>query len=178
MLAVVVLSLGLLVAPLAFGALVRAQTTDGLSDSEIELIRLNCQSSKNTLNQLHASDALLRVNRGQVYESILTRLMERFSDRLDSNGLDNKATTTVASSYSRELDKFRTDYKAYEEQLSLAIKIDCQQNPEDYHYAIEDAREKRNVVHQDVENLHRYMDDYEQAVKDFLLDYKDSMGDE
>ena len=93
---------------------------DDLSPSEIQLIKTNCVTIKNSLNQLHVSDTLLRVNRGQVYEAMATKLMDAFNDRLGSNRLDNRAMTTVTSRYRTELTNFRADYIAYEQKLSSA----------------------------------------------------------
>ena len=164
-----------LVASLVLGALfvVPARTqTESLTDEEIALVQANCQTVKNTLNQLHASDALLRVNRGQAYESILTKLMERFNSRMASNGLDNKAMLTVTDDYRDSLTDFRYDYQMYEEQLAATIKMDCQAHPEEFHFAIEDAREKRAQVHSDVQALYRAMEDYDSVIDDFMLNYK------
>ena len=150
---------------------VHAQSNQ-LSSEQIERIRSNCTSTKSTLTQLHASDALLRVNRGQVYESMANKLMEPFNSRLSNNRLDNKATSVVTTSYRSSLDTFRTDYKSYEEKLSRAIRIDCTADPETYYYTIEEARELRTKVHESVNKLHRYIDDYRTAVGDFLLNYE------
>ena len=126
----------------------------------------------NSLSQLHASDALLRVNRGQVYESMATKLMDTFNDRLAGNRLDNKAMTTVTSNYRSALTTFRADYIAYEQKLSEAIKIDCTTQPNTFHAALEDARTLRTKVHDDVVRLHRIIDDYRSSVSDFLLNYE------
>ncbi len=148
-----------------------AQST-ALTPEQIEHIRSNCTSVKSTLNQLHASDALLRVNRGQVYESMASKLMDPFNSRLSNNRLDSKATSAVTTSYRTALDSFRTDYQDYEQKLSSAIRIDCFNQPELFHNTIEQARVNRNKVHDDVIRLHRYIDDYRSAVGDFLLNYE------
>jgi len=148
-----------------------AQSTS-LTTEQIDNIRSNCTSIKSTLNQLHASDALLRVNRGQVYESMASKLMDSFNSRLGNNRLDAKATSAVTSSYRTALDSFRNDYKAYEEKLSSAIRINCLNEPESFYNTIEQARENRAKVHDDVMKLHRYIDDYRSAVSDFLLNYE------
>jgi len=129
-------------------------------------------SIKNSLSQLHASDALLRVNRGQVYESMAAKLMDTFNDRLAGNRLDNKAMTTVTSNYRSALTTFRTDYIAYEQKLSEAIRIDCSTQPNTFHAALEQARTLRTKVHDDVVRLHRIIDDYRSSVSDFLLNYE------
>jgi len=149
----------------------RAQST-ALTSDQIEKIKSNCTSIKSTLNQLHASDALLRVNRGQVYESMASKLMDPFNSRLSNNRLDARATSAVTSSYRNALDSFRNDYKDYEEKLSSAIRIDCFNQPELFYNTIEEARVNRAKVHDDVSKLHRYIDDYRSTVGDFLLNFE------
>ena len=143
-----------------------------LSQDQIDHIKSNCTSIKSTLNQLHASDALLRVNRGQVYESMASKLMDPFNSRLSNNGLDAKATSVVTASYRTMLDTFRADYKSYEEKLSEAINIDCTKQPEAFYATTEEARTLRAKVHDDVTKLNRNIDDYRSAVSDFLLNYE------
>ena len=162
-----ILSIGLLL-PFAGSP---AQAED-LSPDQMERVKANCVSIKNSLNQLHASDALLRVNRGQVYEAMSTKLMDAFNDRLGSNRLDNKAMTTVTSNYRTALNAFRSDYIAYEQKLSETIRIDCATQPNTFHNALLEARALRVQVHEDVIKLHRIVDDYRSAVSDFLLNYE------
>lgn len=145
---------------------------EDLSDEQTGRIQANCLSIKGSLTQLHASDALLRVNRGQIYESVGTKLMNNFNSRLGSNGLDNKGLTAVADQYQTALTTFRTDYQAYEKQLSTTIKIDCTKDPIGFHDALIDARTKRETVHTDVQHLHQYIDDYRSAVNDFMLNFE------
>ena len=145
---------------------------EDLTPDQVAKVKANCISIKNSLSQLHASDALLRVNRGQVYESMATKLMDTFNDRLSSNRLDNKAMTTVTGSYRSALMTFRTDYIAYEQKLSEAIRIDCTTQPNTFHTAIEEARTLRTQVHEDVLKLHRLIDDYRSSLSSFLLNYE------
>lgn len=158
---------------LLYGAQVANAQTTVLTEKQVDLIRKNCQSAKSTLSQLHASDALLRVNRGQVYESLSTRLIEPFNSRLGNNGLDNKATSTVATNYRTALDTFRSNYRLYEQELSAALKIDCHQSPVAFHESVERARTKRKQVNTSVVRLHRVIDDYRLVVDDFTLNYNE-----
>lgn len=143
-----------------------------LSDDQLRRIVANCTSAKSTLNQLHASDALLRVNRGQLYESLANRLMNNFNNRLSSNSLDAKGLLLVTTNYKAGLETFRSSYQTYERQLSAALRIDCTKQPADFYVATEDAREKRTKVHENVLKLHQYIDDYRSAVNDFFINYQ------
>jgi hypothetical protein len=107
-----------------------------------------------------------------------TKLMDRFNSRLTSNDLDAVGTIAVTNSYRTALTTFRTDYQAYERQLSASIKVDCTQQPAEFHAAIENAREKRSTVHKDVIKLHQYIDDYRSAVNDFFINFERVTGDE
>jgi hypothetical protein len=140
-----------------------------LTEAQRQVIRSNCVTIKNSLNQLHASDALLRVNRGQVYESMGSKLMSNFNARLRSNDRDIRGLEVVSGNYQTALTKFREDYRTYEEQLSATIRIDCSAEPDEFHAAVLDSRMKRQTVHQDVLKLHRLIDDYRSAVDDFIL---------
>jgi len=147
-----------------------------LSDEQKNRIQVNCTSIQGSLNQLHVSDALLRVNRGQIYESLGTKLMNAFNSRLNNNGLDNKGLVVVANQYQTALTTFRDDYRLYEQQLSATMAIDCKKNPSSFHEALESARTKRATLHTDIGRLNQYIDDYRSAVNDFMLNFERVTG--
>lgn len=146
-----------------------------ITDQQSDRIRSNCTSTKNTLSQLHASDALLRVNRGQTYESILTKLIDKFNGRLSSNSLNNNNLISVTNEYTTALDNFRTDYKTYEEHLSTALGIDCSKQPVAFYDAISSARNERIKVHADVARLNQLIDNYQLSLDQFEKDYKSAV---
>ena len=160
------------------GLLVTAVTSAGLlstvsaqepptTDAQINRIRTNCVAVKNTLTQLHVNDALLRVNRGQLYESIATKLMSSFNGRVSSNNLDASGLVTITNGYSSTLNTFRLDYQGYEQQLSAALKIDCNKEPVAFYDSVASARSKRTQVHNDVVTLNQSIDDYQTAFTTF-----------
>lgn len=162
---------GLLVFGLALPFATPAAAED-LTPAQADTVRANCVSIKTSLNQLRVSDALLRVNQGQIYESMASKLMDNFNNRLSGNGFDNRATATVTANYRAALDTFRKDYISYEQKLTDAIRTDCTQQPNTFHSLIEEARTLRKTVHSDVKKLHRIIDDYRSSVGDFLLNYE------
>jgi len=149
-----------------------------LTSEQKQRIQANCQSIKSTLNQLHVSDALLRVNRGQFYESLAGKLMDRFNGRLAANDIDAKSMVAITGSYRTALNTFRTDYQVYEHQLADALAIDCTKEAQAFHDSVEEARTKRSKVHQDVLRLNEYISDYKLAVNTFAESYGEvSTGD-
>jgi len=153
-------------------ALKVAAENSPVSDQQITIVRDNCASTKSTLNQVHVSDAVLRVNMGQAYDSMSSKLMSRFNDRVSSNSLNNNDLVSVTKKYNSTLDTFRLDYKRYEEQLSLAISIDCSAQPADFYNAVDQADQYRDLVHADVLKLNDYIDQYQTAFDQFEKDYQ------
>ncbi len=142
-----------------------------LTTEQQQHIQTSCLTIKNTLNQLHVSDALLRVNRGQFYESMASKLMDRFSARLTSNGIDATTFQAITNSYRSTLDAFRSDYQTYEQQLSTTIGIDCTKQPVTFYNDVLQSRSKRTTVHDDVTKLNQEMSDYQAAVTAFANKY-------
>lgn len=171
----IILFLGLTIAAsgIIFGA-VSAQTI--LSDVQVKQISDSCIVTKSTLSQLHASDALLRVNRGQIYESMHTKLMNRFNMRVSSNKLDNTKLLAVSNEYSLALDSFRSNYIVYENQLSKTIEIDCSVQPIQFYEAVALAKVKREIVHSDVVRLNQQIENYRTALGQFKDEFKLASG--
>lgn len=142
-----------------------------INSQQIDRIISNCTLTKNTLNQLHASDALLRVNRGQIYESLSTKLMDGFNDRVANNNLNNSSLTSAYTSYNSALNNFRSDYKTYEEHLATAIGVNCLKQPVSFYDAVSSARTGRSKVHDDILKLNQFVDQYKSAVVQFENDY-------
>jgi hypothetical protein len=139
--------------------------------AQIQLVRANCLTLKSTLSQLHASDALLRVNMGQLYESISVKLMSGFNNRISNNNFNNDSLATKTNSYNSALDKFRTDYQTYEEQMSSTLNIDCNNQPASFYDAISLTRSYRDQVHADVIKLNQTIAYYQSGIDQFEQNY-------
>jgi hypothetical protein len=145
-----------------------------MTEAHIQRIRSNCVEAQSALYQLHASDALLRVNRGQLYDSISTKLMEPFNSRLTLNSYNAADLVSVASNYDHQLSKFRTDYQQYEEAMSKTLQINCTNQPVAFYDSVADTRTKRGKVHEDAMSLHKTIGDYKDAFETFAKDFKES----
>lgn len=138
-----------------------------MDDAHADRIRANCLNAQSTLNRLHANDALLRANRGELYESIATKLMATLNSRIALNQLDGAKLSQITVAYNQTLDAFRSSYITYEEQLSSAMKIDCTKQPVAFYDAVNDARVKRNAVHANIVTLNNQISEYSAAFDDF-----------
>lgn len=146
-------------------------TSIPMTQAHIDRIRTNCTQAQSSLFQLHATDALLRVNRGEVYESISTKLMEPFNSRATLNSLDATLLVADATLYDAQLTTFRNDYQQYEQALSKLLNMDCKNQPVEFYDGVTDARNKRSIVHLDTVNLQTtiqtYKTDFETFAKQF-----------
>jgi len=150
--------------------------SNGLTLQQIEQVRSNCVSIKNTINQLHVSDALLRVNMGQRYELVSTKLMDRFNGRIISNNLKADGLISASEKYKNNLNEFRDSYKIYEESLSSAMRMDCQSQPSELYDVLMIVRDNRSRVYGNVKLLVKQIDQYRSEVDRFETTFKAGQG--
>ncbi len=155
--------------------IVRADSQPPLSQAHKQRIAANCTSAISSLSQLHRSDALLRVDRGQLYEFIGTKLMARLNSRLALNRLDAGDLVVIAAHYDKALASFRDAYKTYEERLSSVLKIDCTKQQEAFYYGVADVRAKRAVVYQRIKDLNDDVVDFYKAFGQFSQEYQTAL---
>lgn len=146
---------------------VAAQTEPTMTEEQIAQIRQNCVSAQTSLNQLHASDALLRVNRGPLYEMISTKLMAPLNSRITLNRMGGVDLTATTLEYDRQLNAFYSDYKDYEESMSQTINIRCTNQPVTFYDSLKDTREKRQKVHNDTTQLNELLLSYKSKFEEF-----------
>ncbi len=144
----------------------RAQSIP-MTEAHIQRIRANCVDAQSVLSQLHASDALLRVNRGQLYESISTKLMAPFNSRVALNKFDGSKLVAQSATYETQLNEFRSSYKTYEEAMSKTLRINCTNEPVAFYDSVADARAKRQQVHQTIVTLQKTIQSYKAEFEDF-----------
>lgn len=153
------------------GPIVRAEDQSMiLTDDQISLIKANCVDVQSTLERVHASDALTRVNLGQRYETISTKLMAPLNSRIALNRLDNVELTKTTSDFNAELDNFRTLYQQYEQTMLRAIQINCVNQPVSFYDTITLAREHRAAVHESVVKMSNLLKQYGSQFESFKAD--------
>lgn len=145
---------------------VRAQSAP-MTEDHIQRIRTNCIDAQSVLTQLHASDALLRVNRGQLYESISTKLMAPFNSRVALNKFDGSKLFAQSTNYEQQLNEFRSNYKDYDEAMTRTLRINCANEPVAFYDSVGEARSKRQLVHQSVIKLQESIQNYKTEFEAF-----------
>lgn len=154
-------------------AIAFADDGDTITDAQLVQVRTRCSEIQTTLGHVHANDALLRVNRGQLYERISTKLMVPLNSRIVLNKLDSTSLVTVTAKYETDLKKFRTNYQSYEELLSDTTRINCVNQPTRFYSSLQQARIKRGEVYKNTQDLSMDITDYKQAFDEFAKPYKE-----
>lgn len=169
-----VATLGIILgAGFASSSIAQADDVAPMTEAHIARIRANCVSAQATLTQLHASDALMRVNRGQLFESLSTRLMVPFNGRIAKYTQQNVSLVESASNYDSQLAAFRSNYNQYEEAMSQTLKIDCQNQPVAFYDGVVDTRHKREATHDSVVTLQKTIQDYGMRFEAFAKNFQE-----
>ncbi|MDO4870501.1 MAG: hypothetical protein Q3996_00160 [Candidatus Saccharibacteria bacterium] len=116
---------------------------NSIDDQLVNNVKTNCNQIKIRLRQLQVSDALSRVNYGQIYESINLNVITPSNTRLVTNGIKPVDLIVLSSDYDRNLNQFRRNYLVYEEKLSILVKNDCQSDPRGFYQKLTEVRQLR-----------------------------------
>lgn len=161
-----------LIGGVVFGMGASAEDMAPMTDEHIARIRANCVDAQAALFQLHASDAGLRVDRGQIYESMSTKLMAPFNSRIVLNRISDENLLTTAATYDKQLIAFRQQYQQYEEAMSATLRIKCTNQPVAFYDSVADTRTKRKLTHETVVELHKTIQKYGSEVEAYAKNFQ------
>lgn len=142
-----------------------AESTE-LSPEKLAEIKANCVEMQVAMQKIQYNDAANRVNRGQGYESLVTRMMIPMNGRTAVNGLSSSAATLagITTNYQQSLSNFKNIYERYDNAISSALRIKCQEKPAEFYRLLTEARKQRTSLSQEVATLSEYIEAYRQAV--------------
>lgn len=139
-----------------------------LNNDQIEYIRNNCADTQIVMRNLHATDALARINMVQHYTALSTRMMAPMNSRVALNKLDGVELTKITVSFNEELEHFRSAqglYPDYERTMSNAISMKCYDQPVEFYDNLNLVLKKRAGLRESVDKL-----------KNLLKQYRDQVG--
>lgn len=145
---------------------------DTISSEALANVRTNCGTIKATVSRIHTNDALVRVNIGQDYNAISTRLMAKLNGRLSLNKLDASKLVSITNEFEAARQQFSSDYNSYDTIMSDLDKINCQSDPAKYHQKLVEARVARQQLASDITTLNKLVASY----RDEVLAVKASLG--
>lgn len=120
-----------------------------ITDQQVAVIRSQCGDIQATLNRVHESDKVLRVNKGYAYKAImLDKLMTPLNQRIATNQVDGGKLGKITAQFSQTFEKFDKAYSAYERNLSAAIGIDCTKQPSTFYNQVLLAYQSRKDLYE------------------------------
>lgn len=138
-----------------------------LTPEALDAIRQRCVTTQSELALLHSNDTLLRVNQGQRYESLMSRLMSPMNSRLVLNRYDAEGFVRITNQYEKKLTTFRSNWVAYEKRLQQTFSSNCRDDPEKFYNDIQTVRSLRKTLRQNVVDLNNSITSYRQALASF-----------
>lgn len=152
-------------------AVQNAHAQMSLPDEQVERIRQTCVTTQTSLSQLHASDGVIRVNLGKMYENMSNKLMAPLNSRIALNKLEGIQMAGTTLEYDRQVDVFRASYKLYEESMSRTIGMNCTDKPVEFYESIQATRQKREKLHQDTKTVTALLKDYRTQFEAFSAQF-------
>lgn len=114
-----------------------------------------CKTAQQNLSSsVRSRDLRTRVDRIQAYQYMYQKL-DIFVQRLENNNQPAAAELRQQTdSLGKQITKFKDDYETYDKSRSEVSKIvDCDKNRVAFDRALQNARDSRNVLHQDVVDI-------------------------
>jgi len=134
-------------------------TSKALAMPDEQVIVANCRNAQSIMSQLEKADAVLRINRGRLYDDTLN-LLYAMNARLSSNHVNAPRLAQITSNFETLSNTFRNDYSHYDDFLANAINVDCVANPVEFYNELDTARTNRAKVAADVTALDQLINDY------------------
>ena len=138
----------------------------GLSKEQEAGISDHCETIKDSLRTVQKSDARARVYLGGKYETILNKYVTPLNVRLVENSLSTTSLIESQNTLANGKAKFANDYVDYQQKLEELVGADCKNSPADFYEKLENVREKRKKVEQDVQKMKTALTDYVKLVKE------------
>ena len=136
------------------------QTSLLLTDEQISEIRTNCVATQAILQRLYVSDRLARVNLGQQYETIATKLMAPLNSRIALNQLNGLDLSQTTVDFNAKQNEFRSLYQQYETALLKSTQMSCVNQPVAFYDSIAVARKERAAVRVATQELNKLVIQY------------------
>lgn len=143
-----------------------------------ESVTMDCLDVKYKLGEVHRTDRLLRVTLGEGYDNMSSNLMDRLNSRIVQNRLDGGELVRIASEFEEAHATFRENYTEYDDAMLDLLKANCQSRTQTYYLELQETKELRRVVHEDVGTLSTLMQRYHDAFKDLRQEIERSAEEE
>jgi len=136
---------------------------------EDSAISANCLAAQSILKRLEKADISTRINRGSDYDKLLN-LMFAMNARLASNRIAAPELSEITAQFSEAIDKFRSHYDGYNDDLDRVTDIKCNEKPGEFYDFLEKTRISRKKLHEDVGKLKELFSEYKNKLNALVED--------
>ena len=137
-----------------------------VSEEVTGAVSVNCARILVQLKNVRYYDRRAREYLGNRYERILSGLVTNLNVRLVKNNISNVRMQTAQVALAAAHGEFKVDYGRYAGLMDGLIDMDCVGKPEEFYKQLGVVRQRREVVHRDVENLGEWLAEYGAAVEE------------
>ncbi len=130
-----------------------------LTSEQSKKISASCSTIRQSLKTLQRSDSRTRTYFGAIYETVSTKYLKPLNLRLVSNDMVNSALLNIQTSFTTNRSNFSDDFIQYSKSLEELIAVDCHVDPELFYKKLNETREKRAAVADDVKKLNKLLVD-------------------
>lgn len=140
-----------------------------LDETRLQLVRNHCVAAQATLQQVLRSDTVTRINRGRSYEETV-KLLAAFNSRAALNTYDASRLVQTTALFEAEFTAFKSSWIAYETSLREALRIKCQEQPNEFYAALVKTRELRVRLTAHIAVLSQLLDTYKTGFDEIRTD--------
>ena len=127
-----------------------------------------CQAAQQVLANILNRSGNVENARTSMYANLVSRL-NRLAMGLDDKGLDTAELLSTINGLEEKVSEFFTAIDEYQLALSDGANLDCENDPEGFHLALEDARQGSKDLKQMAADIRTYL---AEDVKDALQELK------
>lgn len=147
---------------LVLGVVCPQRPVSALSDEQRGAISQNCATIKQSLEQLQRADSRTRTYLGTTYETLANKFIIPLNLRLVKNNLP---TLSIQADFTLGQTSFKDSYTDYMKSFGELLGVDCKTDPEDFYQKLEVTRTKREILHNNVQNLNQLVNKQYQSVQ-------------
>lgn len=129
------------------------------------VISTNCDTIKQSIQQLTRADSKTRVYLGSSYENALTNFIIPLNLRLTKNNKPSAGLTSIQSKFAEKRQVFNDTYTDYMKQVEDLLAIDCRVEPEVFYEQLTKARASRATLQKTTLELNSLLHDHIEGVK-------------
>lgn len=153
---------GLIIVPQPVLAQSAAVSTDAAA---VDKIRSNCAAVRLVVRRIHTNDMLVRVNVGQSYNVISSKLMARFNSRAVLSQVDSTELVRLANDFEKMRKTFNSNFNTYESALTKLMRINCEEDSARFYDKLVEAREARAELRGNTQTMNELIVQYKKQVE-------------